>query len=493
LALVPARYEFKFINGNDWPFAEDVPPTCQVEVNGNDNRYLYLSEATTFHTCWANCGACGHNAVRFMVDMTMEGGGSLNGVHVAGNFQNPDGDIGDWDPAAFQLNDHNSDNVFEGYYDIGTLTTFEYKFVNDDNWDTGMAENFSGACLTGGGNRTETVGAGSTVLPLYCFNSCDPCSEPVMITFNVDMTTSCLDYETEGLNLMGTLTNWGDGTPMTDDDNDNIYSLTLALQPGNYEYKFRVGGGGWEGGSNRTITVVAETPETLPNVCFGSADPCGTLVPAADVTFEVKEPVASPVGAGQSMWIMGDFTGWQSGALELADDDGDDIWTITLADFCPVEAFYKFVIGLDTLNTAEQWTEESADFTSIGGCGVDNGTFSDNRKLTRTDGNPVAVCYVFDTCDPCVVSVDETTLVSSLRVFPVPADDQLQVALETAQSTNLKIELINNVGQVVMSRQTGNIAGYQLITLQVDALAGGVYALRLSDGSKSVVRNVNIR
>jgi hypothetical protein len=32
LNLVPERYEFKFINGNDWPFAEDVPPACQVEV-----------------------------------------------------------------------------------------------------------------------------------------------------------------------------------------------------------------------------------------------------------------------------------------------------------------------------------------------------------------------------------------------------------------------------------------------------------------------------
>ncbi|MFM9006917.1 MAG: hypothetical protein ACKOSR_15685, partial [Flavobacteriales bacterium] len=35
--LVPGRYEFKFINGNDWPSSEDVPPACQVEVSGNDN------------------------------------------------------------------------------------------------------------------------------------------------------------------------------------------------------------------------------------------------------------------------------------------------------------------------------------------------------------------------------------------------------------------------------------------------------------------------
>lgn len=43
LNLIPERYEFKFINGNDWPFAEDVPPACQVEVNGNDNRFWSIS------------------------------------------------------------------------------------------------------------------------------------------------------------------------------------------------------------------------------------------------------------------------------------------------------------------------------------------------------------------------------------------------------------------------------------------------------------------
>lgn len=493
LSLVPQRYEFKFLNGDWWDFVEDVPSTCQVEVNGNDNRYLYVNGAVTFHTCYANCGACGNNAVRFRVDLSLQGGGSANGVHVAGNFQNPDGDSGDWDPGAFELNDHNSDNIYEGYYDIGALTTFEYKFVNDDNWDTGMAESFSGACLSGGGNRTETVGAGNTVLPLYCFNSCDPCSEPVSITFNVDMNTNCQDYDTEGVNLMGTLTNWGDGAPMSDDDNDNIYSLTLALQPGNYEFKFRVGGGGWEGGSNRTIAVVADTPQTLPNVCFGSPDPCGTTVPAADVTFEVKEPAGTPVGAGYSMWLMGDFTGWQSGALEMSDIDGDDTWTITIADFCPVDAFYKFVVGLDTLNVDEQWTEESADFSSIGGCGVDNGAFSDNRKLTRVDGNPVAVCFVFDTCNPCVVSVDEATAFSGLNVFPVPAVDQLQVSMELTRPSALQIDLINSVGQVVLSRPSGTVSGYQMINLNVEALSSGIYTLRVSDESGSVTRTISIR
>ena len=38
-----STYEFKFINGASWDFAEDVPPTCQVEVAGNDNRFIHVA------------------------------------------------------------------------------------------------------------------------------------------------------------------------------------------------------------------------------------------------------------------------------------------------------------------------------------------------------------------------------------------------------------------------------------------------------------------
>ncbi|MGB2189788.1 MAG: hypothetical protein ACPH0C_02005, partial [Flavobacteriales bacterium] len=42
-----STYEFKFINGMAWDFVEDVPPTCQVEVAGNDNRFLTIGADAT--------------------------------------------------------------------------------------------------------------------------------------------------------------------------------------------------------------------------------------------------------------------------------------------------------------------------------------------------------------------------------------------------------------------------------------------------------------
>ena len=42
LDLPSGTHEYKFINGMGWDFADDVPPTCQVEVAGNDNRFLTI-------------------------------------------------------------------------------------------------------------------------------------------------------------------------------------------------------------------------------------------------------------------------------------------------------------------------------------------------------------------------------------------------------------------------------------------------------------------
>ena len=47
LDLEPGTHEYKFINGASWDVVEDVPPTCQVEVAGNDNRFIVIEEGAT--------------------------------------------------------------------------------------------------------------------------------------------------------------------------------------------------------------------------------------------------------------------------------------------------------------------------------------------------------------------------------------------------------------------------------------------------------------
>lgn len=497
LMLLPGRYEFKFVNGNDWPFAENVPTTCTVEVNGNNNRQMMVgSEATSYSVCYGECADCGENAVRVRVDMSTVdldadgvGGEPVEDVHPEGVHMN--GSFVGWDINSFvPLQDWDGNMIWEGLMITNTADAIQYKFINGPGWD--FPNEQVGAPCGDGSNRTLTITDVNTVLPVYCWNSCDACSQPVFVTFSVDMNASCADTS-PGVNLMGTVTDWSNGSPMSDDDGDGIWTLTVNLSAGNYEYKFRVGGGGWEGIGNRQLTVVADSPQVLPSVCFDSAEPCGAIVAPSDVTFEVR-PGTLQVAAGQVMWVMGNFTqpNWQDGALQMSDTDADGTWSVSVPQVCISSVFYKFRVG--TPGGAD-FTEETADFTEIGGCGVNNGTFSDNRILVRTDSNPVTVCWTYDTCEACApIFVNENVgSVSDLTVYPNPAEDILNVQFVAAVAQQMTVRMVNGLGQVVVEENLGQVSGQKVLTINTSGLSAGVYSLSLSNGSQSQLVTVMIK
>ena len=500
MLLFPAQYQFKFINGDNWPGEEQVPDLCRAP--GTTNRYFWVTEESSYDVCFGGCVACGDKAVLLQVDMSLvdldnngvggepfdpiteEGDIHPDGMHVAGDFP------GSGWTSFVPLQDFDGDKIWTVILNVGDITNMEYKFLNGPNFNF-PNENISGSCGPGNGNRLLNTTEMNTIQQVYCYNACDFCVQPSMITFNVDMNNSCADVSA-GVNLMGTVTDWSSGEPMSDDDGDGIYTLTVPLQPGSFAYKFRIGGNGWEGfPGDRALTVEASVDQTLPNVCFGSADPCGAFNAPADVTFRVN-PGANVVPEGQVMWVMGDFTGWQGGALQLT-EDADGIWERTITEFCPQQGFYKFVIGADNTNTEADWLEESADFSEIGGCGVNNGTFTDNRNFVRTDGEDIELCFTFDSCAPCFVSVEETEAVSNLSIFPVPANDVLNIRFNNQNAQAVVINLVNNVGQIVRNINLGTVAGVSNIEMDVNNLSSGVYAVQVSNGNSSVVRQIVVQ
>ncbi len=502
LNLMPGRYEFKFINGNGWDAAETVDNACTVQVSGNGNRQIMVADAPqSVDVCFTKCAICGENAVRFRVDMSTvdldldgnlaEPGEdiSLEGVHVAGSFQ---GDI--WDPSTIALQDWDGDNIWETTISVGTMSSIAFKYINGNSWDL-PNENISGPCGPGDGNRQEAINTDNTVLNAYCWSSCDACTQPVSITFQVDMNAACISTA-EGVNLMGTATNWSTGVPMTDANLDGIWELTIGLAPADYAYKFRVGTGGWEGfGGDRQLTVVADAPATLPAYCFGSADPCGTLVAPSDMVIQVAQGT-NIVPAGQSLWVMGDFTNptWQGGALEMTDDNADGTWSVSVSGVCVQALHFKFVIGLDNLNTGADWLEESADFSTLpGACGVDNGSFSDNREYIRTSTEPVTICYTFNTCDACIVGITENEVVANLTAYPVPASDVLNVNFTSSVAQKITIRMVNTLGQVATEQNLGTVSGTRVISMNTSDLASGIYSLIISNGVSQQTKIVSVK
>ncbi len=484
--LVAGRYEFKFINGNTWSSVEDVPAACQVEVSGNDNRQVMVSGPTTYEVCYASCALCDQNSIRLRVDMNYFDD-DMDGIAAEiGDDINPDGvyAYNASDMSMIALQDWNADNVWETVY-ASSENSMEFVFVNGPNITSGYTMEFvAGACANSAGNRVEPLSP-NTVAPLYCWNICDPCVAPSAIIFSVNMNGACQDL-TPGVNLVGTVTDWGTGVPMSDADGDGIYTHTLYLSPGNYEYKFRIGSVGWEGNPNRQLTVVADTNVTLETACFGSLEPCGEVFPPSDITFQVSTGNAT-LAAGDIFWVMGNFTNpqWQDGAIQMTDADGDGTWTATVADVCQPLIYYKYRYGAVGGTT---FVEDTANFSIIGGCGVDNGGFTDNRVLSR-GANDTTVCYAFNSCESCLtVGIEEAFSAADINVFPNPAGDVVNLIFNSSKGESLQVLLTDNLGRTVRSFNWLVNAGNNRKSLNIQDVPSGAYVIRIANSDQSASR-----
>jgi hypothetical protein len=430
-------------------------------------------------------------AVTFQVNMANEEV-SDEGIHIAGAFQN-------WDPSATQLLDVDADNIYTVVLSLDPNSTYEYKFVNGTSWDG--AENVNADCAVNGNRSIATLSA-DTVLSVVCFTSCSACpiygctdatainyneladtddascsyaegcidesalnydsgaivndgscEYPIYITLQVDMTQQ--EVAADGIHLAGSFQGWDPAvTEMTDDDADNIYSITLTLNLNStYEYKF-INGTSWDGAENidadcatdgnRSLTTIA-TDSVYAPVCFTSCSACEEIV-MYDVTLKVG--MTNTEVSADGVHVAGSFQGWDPSATELSDEDGDGIYEVTLS----VEAGvydYKFING-------NSW---DADNESVpGSCNV-NG----NRQVDVMSDMTVQYCY--NQCDEeCIPYPEAAEITFAVNMQSVAIDASgvwLMGSFTDSQWQGGRIQMTEDA----------NVAGVYVATVLVDGPA----------------------
>ncbi|MDX5448708.1 MAG: T9SS type A sorting domain-containing protein [Bacteroidota bacterium] len=91
------------------------------------------------------------------------------------------------------------------------------------------------------------------------------------------------------------------------------------------------------------------------------------------------------------------------------------------------------------------------------------------------------------------LSVEENTANVALKAFPNPANDKLNVQIDLANRSNLRIEMTNLLGQSVFSKDLGQLEdGTNVETIDVSSLAPGIYLLNVIDGKDRLTRKVII-
>ena len=204
----------------------------------------------------------------------------MNGVT---GFSIPElnGTFNNWCGSCNPLSDSDGNGVWETTVQL-PAGYFEYKF-SADNWAQQETLPVGASCTATTGSYTNrTLNVSSDVaLPIVCWGSCNSCTLS-QVTFQVNMT-SVSGFSTPYVS--GTFNNWcGNCNAMSDLDGDGVWSVTIPLSSGVYEYKFSFDN--WAGsenllpGSSCTITSFGFTnrlinvsqSQVLPVVCWGSCD-----------------------------------------------------------------------------------------------------------------------------------------------------------------------------------------------------------------------------
>lgn len=330
--------------------------------------------------------------VTFRVDMSQQTG--FSSVNVNGTFNN-------WCGSCFVLTDADGDQIWEGTAPLAA-GNYEYKFTAN-GW--GMQESLipgSTCTLTTGNftNRTLAV-TGDVVLPVVCWGACTDCaSAPAFydVTFQVDMNGQT-GFTIPEVN--GSFNGWcGNCNPLTDTNGDGIWTTTITLLEGDYEYKFSHDA--WAGqehltaGSLCTMTtdtftnrVLSLTQDiVLPPVCYGSCSACGVVTPVHTVDFQVDMQAVTGV---TSVEVNGNFNGWCGACFMLGDADGDGIWTgQTSLDAGAYE--YKFTYNGGSVYETLQ---------SGSPCTITTGTFTNRSLSLSSDTLLGVVCW--ESCAACNV------------------------------------------------------------------------------------------
>lgn len=77
------------------------------------------------------------------------------------------------------------------------------------------------------------------------------------------------------------------------------------------------------------------------------------------------------------------------------------------------------------------------------------------------------------------IGVEENDI-TEMRVFPNPATDNVRVAFEMKDATDVTVNVVNTVGQTVMTSLHNAVTGGNLVTLDVANLANGLYFVEVS-------------
>lgn len=92
----------------------------------------------------------------------------------------------------------------------------------------------------------------------------------------------------------------------------------------------------------------------------------------------------------------------------------------------------------------------------------------------------------------CGDAISDISQAISLQIFPIPANEDIYLHYELAQATDVELQIVNSLGQVILKENYADEIGEIHKELNVATLAEGVYYLRLSTNRGIAVHKLAI-
>jgi len=304
--------------------------TTAAGTNADDSEWIVLDQ-DTFNALGIH--RTGDKvAVQFSVNMTVYN--QLGQFDAAAMVPDMMGSFNGW-TTGLVLDDSDGDLVYKGVIDTLTAgASVNYKFRANSSWDE-LHDNEIPA------DRNVVVPAYSVVLPVTWLNDKEPAD--IEVTFQIDMSVAIkkntLDKATLQVGTAGFHNGWtAGGTELLDADGDSIYvgsaAFSYASGATNLMWKGNYSTNGtdwaWESIDDRSYDLTADTL-TLDVVYWsndlGIGDVDINLTFSVDMSVKMLE--GSFVPAEEYVAVRGSFNDW--GETQMADADGDSIFTATVA------------------------------------------------------------------------------------------------------------------------------------------------------------------
>jgi hypothetical protein len=188
-------------------------------------------------------------------------------------------------------------------------------------------------------------------------------------------------------------------------------------------------------------------------------------------------------------------------------------YTVTVADANGCTSVISTTIGADTSNISVSFV--STDVTTNGGNDGTinitvsggtapfsylwsnaattedlNGLTAGNYTVTITDGNGCTAIQTITVSAPVAVNLTDANSWNA-NIFPNPAEYQTMVAVELGTVSNVRIRLVNNLGQIIQSAEYNDVMSVQH-NLNITDLPAAIYMVEISANGISKTKRLVI-